>query len=138
MHTAIYTKSKNAGFTLVEIMLVVAIIALLAAIAIPSYQRARKRAQAASILNDLRVIDNALDQWAIENKKTGGDVATFDDLRPYLKRDTVAYSTGRDVLGHDFGPSFTVDLAIEVPADTFAALQDVAPAEFWSPFRTSP
>ncbi len=54
------------GFTLVEIMIVVAIIALLAAIAVPGFLRARKRSQASRILNDLRMIDSAVDQYAIE------------------------------------------------------------------------
>ena len=51
---------KHAGFTLVEIMIVVAIIALLAAIAVPGFLRARKRSQASKILNDLRMIDAAV------------------------------------------------------------------------------
>ncbi len=50
--------SNRKGFTLVEIMIVVAIIALLAAIAVPGFLRARKRSQASRILNDLRMIDS--------------------------------------------------------------------------------
>ncbi|PYI74592.1 MAG: prepilin-type cleavage/methylation domain-containing protein, partial [Verrucomicrobia bacterium] len=70
---------KHAGFTLVEIMIVVAIIALLAAIAVPGFLRARKRSQASKILNDLRMIDAAVDQYAIEtNRQTGNVVATTD------------------------------------------------------------
>ena len=61
---------KHAGFTLVEIMIVVAIIALLAAIAVPGFLRARKRSQASKILNDLRMIDAACDQYAIETNRT--------------------------------------------------------------------
>jgi len=52
---------RRGGFTLVEIMIVVAIIALLAAIAVPGFLRARKRSQATRILNDLRMIDSAVD-----------------------------------------------------------------------------
>jgi prepilin-type N-terminal cleavage/methylation domain-containing protein len=63
---------KHAGFTLVEIMIVVAIIALLAAIAVPGFLRARKRSQASKILNDLRMIDAACDQYAIETNRTTG------------------------------------------------------------------
>ena len=62
--------SKHSGFTLVEIMIVVAIIALLASIAVPNFLRARKRSQATRILEDLRVLDNATDQYAIENNKS--------------------------------------------------------------------
>ena len=67
--------NRRGGFTLVEIMIVVAIIALLAAIAVPGFLRARKRSQASRIINDLRLIDSAVDQYAIENNKTTG--ATF-------------------------------------------------------------
>ena len=79
---------KNAGFTLVEIMIVVAIIALLAAIAVPGFVRARKRSQASKILNDLRLIDGAVDQYAIENGKTSGQAVAVSDWTNYLKKDT--------------------------------------------------
>ena len=72
---------RRGAFTLVEIMIVVAIIALLAAIAVPGFLRARKRSQAAKILNDLRLIDSAVDQYAIEtNKKSGDAVAVTDEV----------------------------------------------------------
>ena len=64
--------SHRKAFTLVEIMIVVAIIALLAAIAVPGFLRARKRSQASRILNDLRMIDSAVDQYAIETNRTSG------------------------------------------------------------------
>src|SRR5205085_11640812 len=63
---------RRAGFTLVEIMIVVAIIALLAAIAVPGFLRARKRAQASRILNDLRLIDAEVGQYARRKNKTSG------------------------------------------------------------------
>src|SRR6188768_2587511 len=70
---------RRGGFTLVEIMIVVAIIALLAAIAVPGFLRARKRSQASRILNDLRMIDAAVDQYAIEtNRTTAFAVGTAD------------------------------------------------------------
>jgi prepilin-type N-terminal cleavage/methylation domain-containing protein len=73
--SSIYMKTPRAkphkGFTLVEIMIVVAIIALLAAIAVPGFLRARKRSQASRILNDLRMIDSAVDQYAIETAYSG-------------------------------------------------------------------
>src|SRR5256884_3631394 len=92
-------QSKNAGFTLVEIMIVVAIIALLAAIAVPGFLRARKRSQASRILNDLRMIDSAVDQYAIEtNRKTGDTVGTADWTN-YLKKGSKLYNTGKSLLG---------------------------------------
>ncbi|MFL6540506.1 MAG: type II secretion system protein, partial [Chthoniobacterales bacterium] len=66
-------KQRTRGFTLIEIMVVVAIIALLAAVAVPGFLRARKRSQASRVLNDLRSIDSAVDQYALENHKQDGD-----------------------------------------------------------------
>src|SRR5213082_454023 len=100
--------TKRGGFTLVEIMLVVAIIALLAAIAVPGFLRARKRSQASKIINDLRLIDSAVDQYAIENAKKSGDVVTVADWTNYLKKDTNLYATGQDLFGDNYGDQ-TVD-----------------------------
>ncbi|HWB60480.1 MAG TPA: prepilin-type N-terminal cleavage/methylation domain-containing protein [Chthoniobacteraceae bacterium] len=126
--------NKNrGGFTLVEIMIVVAIIALLAAIAVPNFLRARKRSQATRILEDLRLIDSAMDQYAIETQKTSGFNPTFADIQNYLKTGTVLYSSGTDLFGDSYGP-FTVDSITQVPTSAYAALSDVADAGFWSPF----
>lgn len=76
---------RKAGFTLVEIMIVVAIIGLLAAIAVPNFVRARESAQLNSILNNLRLIEGAKDQWALENKKTTGSTVTSTSLAVYLR-----------------------------------------------------
>ena len=82
--------NRKAGFTLVEIMIVVAIIGLLAAIAIPNFVKARENAQLNSIINNLRIIEGAKDQWALENKKGTGDaVADLTVISDYLKGATV-------------------------------------------------
>src|SRR5467141_1497823 len=94
-------QTKRAGFTLVEIMIVVAIIALLAAIAVPGFLRARKRAQASKILNDLRMIVGAVDQYAIETGRKSGDAVGVQDWTNYLKKDTRLFLTGQDLLGDD-------------------------------------
>jgi prepilin-type N-terminal cleavage/methylation domain-containing protein len=78
--------NQKKGFTLVEIMIVVAIIALLAAIAVPGFMRARKRSQASRILNDLRIIDSAVDQYAIENNKKTNDPVRVADWTSYIKK----------------------------------------------------
>ena len=127
--------SKNrGGFTLVEIMIVVAIIALLAAIAVPNFLRARKRSQATRILEDLRLLDSASDQYAIETNKTSGINPAFADLKNYLKTGTTLYTSGSDLFGDTYGP-FTVDSIPKVPTSAFNALSDVADATFWSPYH---
>ena len=129
-----HLKSRRAGFTLVEIMIVVAIIALLAAIAVPGFLRARKRSQASRIINDLRLIDSAVDQYAIETNKKSGDAVAVTDWTNYLKKDTVLFSTANDILGNAYGAQ-TVDSLPKVNAASKTALSDVTDTAFWSPYN---
>lgn len=126
-------RTKHAGFTLVEIMIVVAIIALLAAIAVPGFLRARKRSQASKILNDLRMIDSAVDQYAIETGKTTGAVVSVADWTNYVKKDSMLYNTGADLFGNAYNDQ-TVDSLPKVSANSWNALSDVADTAFWSPY----
>jgi len=130
--------NKNrGGFTLVEIMIVVAIIALLAAIAVPNFLRARKRSQATRCLEDLRLIDAADDQYAIENNKSTGAAVAWTDVQNYLKTGSVLYdSGGADLFGNQYNgnASFSVDSIPKLNVLTFQVLSDVAPVSFWSPY----
>ncbi len=74
-----------SGFTLVEIMIVIAIIGMLAAIAIPNYVHARGLAQKTACINNLRQIDGAKQQWALENHKVDTDTPAEADLNSYLR-----------------------------------------------------
>jgi len=124
---------RRGGFTLVEIMIVVAIIALLAAIAVPGFLRARKRSQASRILNDLRMIDAAVDQYAIETNRTTGFAVNVTDWTNYLKKGTQLYNSGNSLLGSPYGAQ-AVDTIPQVPSTDYNVLSDVAGPGFWSPF----
>src|SRR4051812_5118070 len=128
-------RSQNrSAFTLVEIMIVVAIIALLASIAVPGFLRARKRSQASRILNDLRLIDAAVDQYAIETNKASGAPVVVTDWTNYLKKNSALWNTGNDLFGNTYGPQ-TVDTLPKVPTASRNSLSDVADTSFWSPYQ---
>ena len=79
---------SRAGFTLVEIMIVVAIIGLLAAIAIPNFLKARTSSQSSACLSNLRIIDSAKQQWAMDSKKVSTDTPSPTQLMAYIGHGT--------------------------------------------------
>jgi prepilin-type N-terminal cleavage/methylation domain-containing protein len=80
--------SRKSGFTLVEIMIVVAIIGLLAAIAIPNFVKARTTSQCNACINNLRQYDGAVQQYALENKQASTATYTMSLVNPYVKLDS--------------------------------------------------
>ena len=116
--------SRKSGFTLVEIMIVVAIIGLLAAIAIPNFIRARTTSQKNACINNLRQIDGAIQQWALENKKDSAATVAFTDISPYLKNSVICPSGGTA-----FSDSYTISDVQTKPLCKKQALTHLLPAD---------
>ncbi len=133
-------RKSRGGFTLVEIMIVVAIIALLAAIAVPGFLRSRKRSQATAILNDTRIIDGAIDQYAIENNRPGSIQVTTAMLRAYFKPASRLYTQAltaslSDILGNNYTLG-SFDTGVKVSTTTEGAFADVIDngSSFWGAY----
>jgi prepilin-type N-terminal cleavage/methylation domain-containing protein len=103
--------ARPGGFTLVEIMIVVAIIGLLASIAVPNFVKARTTAQMNACISNLRQIDGAIQQWALDTKQ--GDTATVAaaDILPYLKNAVTCPSGGKT-----FAESYSISTVATLPA----------------------
>ena len=133
-------RNRRAGFTLVEIMIVVAIIALLAAIAVPGFLRSRKRSQATAILNDARIIDGAIDQYAIENNKVGTTSVTVSALKGFFKPSSRLYNAATggtllDIIGGTYSIT-NFDTGVRIDTNTEANFADVIDngTSFWGSY----
>ena len=115
------------AFTMVEIMIVVAIIGLLGAIAIPNFVKAREYSQLNAIINNLRIIEGAKDVWALENKKGTGSKPEVSDIAPFLKGHIFppASVVGETYLINRIGISATAKISVRLgkyPAGEFVRL----------------
>jgi len=113
---------KRTGFTLLEIMIIVAIIGLLAALAGPSFIKVRKQSQARRILNDARIIDTAIDEWAMEKGKADGDDVILSEVASYTKTGVVPTT---DSLGNPFIINKVGTNQVQISTTTKAALAGI-------------
>ena len=116
--------NRNAGFTLVEIMIVVAIIGLLAAIAIPNFVSARTSSQTNACINNLRQIDGAIQQWALETKQAANAAVAHADVLPYLKTGPLCPSAGT---GSSFVNSYNLTSVSNSPTCKIVSTTHVLP-----------
>jgi prepilin-type N-terminal cleavage/methylation domain-containing protein len=94
---------RTGGFTLVEIMIVVAIIGMLATIAIPNYMKSREEAYKVTCISNLRQIEGAVQTWALAQRKDAGDTVSYQDISSYLRNAVICPSGGKT-----FADSYTL------------------------------
>jgi prepilin-type N-terminal cleavage/methylation domain-containing protein len=114
-------KYDNRGFTLVEIMIVVAIVGLLAALAVPGFVKARKQSQGRRIMNDCRQMDAAIDQWSVNSGIADGTTVDSVAAGTYLK---TTWNTV-DLLGNQYAVTATGTGQIQISTATKSSLAGV-------------
>ncbi len=119
---------NQTAFTLVEIMIVVAIIGLLAALAVPGFVKARKQSQGRRIINDARQMDAAIDQWALETGQTDTATINTTGAASYLK---TAWRTA-DILGAQYTFNTVGTQQVQIAGTTKGALANVGID--WGPY----
>ena len=123
MFNLIRKARAERGFTLVEIMIVVLIIGILLAIAVPNFVRARESSRTKACVANLKQIDAAKEQWAMDNNKANGDTCTMQNLttgeNPYLKSEPKCPSNGTYTVGNvGTSPSCSINTHTQAFAGT--------------------
>ena len=119
---------RTRGFTLVEMMIVVALVGLLSVIAIPNWVHARATSQTSACINNLRQIFGATQQWGIDFRKAPDAPVTPDDVLPYLKSAVVCPAGGPN---GTFGGTYSLTTVSNLPTCR------VVPADHFLPLDTT-
>ena len=113
----------SRGFSLLEVMIVVSLIGLLAVMALPAFIKVRKQSQGKRIVNDARVIDTAVDAWAMENNKADGDAVDLVAINGYSKSGQLHTN---DTLGNPYGIGPVGTNQVRIAPNTKSALTGVS------------
>lgn len=114
---------RCSAFTLTEICIVVTLLGLLAAVAVPHFARARVSCQQTTCINNLRQIDNAVQTWALEARRSPQSPVKFKDIAPFLTRQVVCPAGGRS-----FEESYVLSTVAEPPECRRRELGHILPA----------
>ena len=116
-------KHRRRGFTLLEIMVILALIGLLAVLAMPAFIKSRKMAQGKRVVNDARIIDQAIDAWAMEKQKGDGMPVDLVGAAAYTKSGNIPTT---DLLGNPYGLGPVGSNQVRISDSTKSALSGVS------------
>ena len=127
--------SSRAGFTLIEVVLVIGIILMMIVILVPGLLHNSRRKHANAVRFEMKLLDCALQQYALQTEKKSGVAVTFEDLKKHLPPDSRLVKTnGIDSLGNPF-VKFVVGTPIRVPTKSAQQLDSVADPAFWADYK---
>ena len=126
---------KRSAFTLIEIVVIVGILGMIILIVVPMMVVGHKRSKAEIVMSDLKTLNKAIHQYAVETGRSSGFAPTYKDIRKYLDKNSNVYrSDGKDLCGNAYGP-FSVDIPPKVPEQTYDYFSSVVDDAYWSIYR---